>query len=114
MKKVKPSVAHLCLYVGMNKSDAELNLPKFNYWVYNSFDFDGDYEKHLNEKTGEPPLFYISFPSAKDADWQNNNPGISTIQIMIACSYDRIKQWEQTKWMKRGDEYNLFKEVVDG
>ncbi len=112
LQKVKPSVAHLCLYVGIDKSDAELNLPKYNYWVYNSFDFDGDYENHLNEKTEDPPLFYISFPSAKDEEWQINNPGISTIQIMIACSYDRIKKWEQTKWMKRGEEYNLFKEQL--
>jgi all-trans-retinol 13,14-reductase len=56
--------------------------------------------------------FILSFPSAKDEEWQINNPGISTIQIMIACSYDRIKKWEQTKWMKRGEEYNLFKEQL--
>jgi all-trans-retinol 13,14-reductase len=62
---VKPSVAHLCLYVGIDKSDAELKLPKYNYWVYNSFDFDGDYENHLNEKTEDPPLFYTFLPIGK-------------------------------------------------
>ena len=110
LKNVKPSVSHLCLYVGLNKSDAELNLPKWNYWVYKSYDMDGDYDKHMLNVKEEPPLYYISFPSAKDPSWTSLYGNTSTVQIIVACSYEWIKEWEETKWMKRGDEYLKFKE----
>ena len=111
LTQVKPSVSHLCLYVGLNKSDAELNLPKWNYWVYNSNKLDDDHERHLNDAAQEPPLYYISFPSAKDPDWQQGaEPNTATIQIIVACSYDKLKKWEESKWMKRGEEYLQFKE----
>lgn len=108
---VKPSISHLCLYVGLNKSDAELNLPKWNYWVYKSYDFDADFDRHMNNSSEEPPLFYISFPSAKDPNWAENNANTATVQIIVACSYEWTKKWEDTKWMKRGEEYLNFKEA---
>ena len=64
---VKPSISHLCLYVGLNASDKELKLPKWNYWVYKSSDFDGDFDAHMNDVNKDVPLHYISFQSAKDS-----------------------------------------------
>ena len=34
LKKVNPSVAHACLYLGLDGSPEELQLPKANYWIY--------------------------------------------------------------------------------
>ena len=41
LQKIKRSVAHACLYVGLNGSPTELQLPKTNYWVYPA---DGDHD----------------------------------------------------------------------
>ncbi len=108
--KVKASVAHVCLYVGLDASDEELNLPRHNFWMYDSYDFDGSYTKHINDEGSNLPLAYISFPSAKDPEWEGKHPGTSTIQVMTVCPYEWVAQWEETRWQKRGDEYDVFKE----
>ena len=34
LQTVKRSVSHACLYIGLDGSPEELNLPKTNYWIY--------------------------------------------------------------------------------
>lgn len=113
LQATKASVAHICLYVGLNKSDEELNLPKHNIWLYNSYEFDKGFKAFINEPESEPPLAYISFPSAKDPKWAKDKPGKATIQVICAASYDWVKQWEDTRWQKRGEEYEAFKKRLE-
>lgn len=110
---VNPSAAHICLYVGLNGTPEELNLPKSNYWVYRE-DMDHDeavdqFEKDLDAPF---PVVYISFPSAKDPSWGDRYPGKSTIDIITVMPYELFEEWEGTKWKKRGDEYEAQKEVM--
>lgn len=109
---LKPSVSHVCLYVGLNASDAELKLPKYNIWLYNSYKLDHDYDLHLANKKFAPSLAYISFPSAKDSGWPKKHPNTSTIQVIAPCPYEWVKEWEELKWQKRGDKYDLYKEEI--
>jgi all-trans-retinol 13,14-reductase len=110
LQKVLPSTSHLCLYIGLNASDQALSLPMYNYWMYDNYNFDEAFNAHLNDPEADPPLAYISFPSAKDPQWQVSNPGTSTIQIIAPASYQWIKKWEGAGWQKRGKEYEAFKE----
>ncbi len=41
LKKVQPSVAHASLYIGLEGSPEELQLPKTNYWIYPA---EGDHD----------------------------------------------------------------------
>lgn len=109
---LKPSVAHVCLYIGLNASDEELNLPKHNIWLYKSYNFDSDYDENLADRNSIPSLAYISFPSAKDSTWSASHPGTSTIQVIASCPYEWVQEWENNKWQKRGDEYESFKEKI--
>lgn len=110
LKKIKPSTAHICLYIGLDASDLELQLPKYNYWLYSGYEFDKEIARHLEDPESLPPLAYISFPSAKDPDWPASHPGMSTIQVIGAASYEWVKQWEDGRWQKRGADYEAFKE----
>jgi all-trans-retinol 13,14-reductase len=112
INNMNPSVAHVCLYVGLNASDEELKLPRHNIWLYKSYNFDSDYEKNMSDKNSTPSLAYISFPSAKDPDWSKKHKGSSTIQVIASCPYEWVKEWEENKWQKRGDEYDTYKEKV--
>ena len=112
LNKIKPSVSHACLYIGLNKSDEELNLPKHNIWIYENYKLDLAQENHLDKKDSVSPFFYISFPSAKDSSWKNNHAGTSTIQVLGSYPYDWVKQWENDQWQKRGEEYEAIKEKV--
>lgn len=111
VQKVKPSVAHACLYMGFKGTPEELQLPKANYWVYPG---EGTHEENIDRyrtDTNEPfPLVYISFPSAKDPDWSNRYPGKSTIDIITLMPYEVFEKWEDSRWKKRGEAYETLKE----
>lgn len=111
LQKVKPSAAHLSLYIGLEGSPEALQLPKTNYWVYPA---DGDHDRciqnYLEDLTQPFPVVYISFPSAKDPDWSNRYPGKSTIDIITLVPYEVFEKWSDKSWKKRGAEYEAVKE----
>ena len=112
LNKIKPSVSHACIYVGLNATDQELNLPKHNIWLYNNYDLDFNNEQHLKTKDSMSPVLYISFPSAKDSEWQKKHPGTSTIQVLGSYPFSWLEEWELTKWQKRGENYDTVKEEL--
>lgn len=113
LQTVKRSVSHACLYIGLDGSPEELNLPKTNYWIYpDKIDHETAVNNYLNDLDAEFPVVYISFPSAKDPDWSNRYPGKSTIDIITLLPYNGFKNWDGTKWMKRGEAYEALKEKI--
>ena len=110
LQRVKPSYAHVCLYLGLDRSDAALDLPRWNYWIYDSYDFDGLIERYAGEPEAEPPFAYISFPSAKDPDWKRTRPGKSTVQVIGVAPYEWFASWRDTSWQRRGPDYEAFKQ----
>ena len=112
LNKINASISHVCVYVGLNASDEELNLPKHNIWIYDNYQLDDSQESHLNTKNSASPVSYISFPSAKDPDWQKSHPGTATIQVIGSFPYEWMKEWELAKWQKRGEEYEKQKEII--
>jgi len=106
------SASHICLYVGFDATDEELDLGRSNLWVYHSPDQDGDLARYLADPEAPLPMVYISFPSAKDPDFANRHPGKATVEVVSIAPYDRFQQWEDTKWMKRGEDYEAVKEEL--
>ena len=111
VKKVHPSIGHVCLYIGINKPNDELKLGKANYWI---FPDNYDHDKNLNEFEANPnaelPVVYISFPSSKDPDWERRFPGKTTIEIISPAPYEWFAEWKDERWKKRGAEYDALKE----
>lgn len=106
---VRPSVAHLCLYVGFRESARALRLPRHNIWVYR----DEDHDRGFAAAGGEPdaarvPVF-ISFPSAKDPDFERRHPGRATVDVVALAPYAWFERWQDTHWKDRGEEYEAFK-----
>ena len=113
LQKVKPSVAHVSLYIGLEGSPEELNIPKTNYWVYpKEGDHDSNVKNYLDDLNQDFPLVYLSFPSAKDPDWSNRYPGKSTIDIITLIPYEIFDTWSDSKWMKRGEGYESIKNNI--
>lgn len=103
------SASHACLYVGLNKSDEELNTPRHNYWIYPGYDHDESLSRYLKDAEADLPVAYISFPSAKDPAFSEKYPGRSTVEIVTLARWDQYLNWENTGWHKRGDDYETFK-----
>ena len=112
LAKVTPSIAHLGVYIGLNETAETLGLPKTNFWIYPG----NDYDKAVNEFMSDPdapfPIVYISFPSAKDPDYENRHPGTATIEIVAPAPYERFEQWREKTWGKRGEDYEALKEAL--
>jgi all-trans-retinol 13,14-reductase len=114
LERVRPSTANMGLFLGLNGSDEELRLPKHNYWLYDSYDIDGDLAEAIKSPHKDPPMGYVSFPSAKDPAWASENPGKSTVQVISLADYEWFRKWEGDRWMKRGGEYEELKDKLKG
>jgi all-trans-retinol 13,14-reductase len=111
-ESLKPSVSHIALYIGLNESDDFLKLPKNNFWIYNNYNFDEGLDKAKSNINSEPPLAYISFPSAKDPSWSSKFPNRATIQVLGVGAYAQMSEWESSSWMKRDHTYASYKEFI--
>ena len=109
MSQVQPSMGHLGVYIGLQATAEELGLPRTNFWIYPSNDYDGAVQAFFDDPDAPFPVVYISFPSAKDPDYLNRHPGTATIEIVAPAPYEWFEQWKGTTWGKRGDDYESFK-----
>jgi all-trans-retinol 13,14-reductase len=110
LRSLQPSTAHVSLYVGLSQSDAALGLQGTNVWVYPSFDHDANVEQFARNLDAPLPGVYLSFPSAKDPDFQRRHPGKSTVEAITMLPYAAFDRWAATHWKRRGDEYGELKE----
>ncbi|MCB9034641.1 MAG: NAD(P)/FAD-dependent oxidoreductase [Chitinophagales bacterium] len=111
LNQVQPSFGHFSLYIGLQHTAEELNLPKANYWYYpNGTNHDAAINNFTTDYKNEFPVVYISFPSAKNPKFNEKYPGRATIEIISMAKYEWFEQWENTRWKKRGEDYETFKE----
>lgn len=107
--QVKPSLGHLGVYIGLDATAAELGLPKTNFWIYPDSDADAAVARFLADPGTEFPVVYISFPSAKDPDFERRRPGKATIEIIAPVPYEVFAPWADRPWGKRGADYEALK-----
>lgn len=107
--QARPSSAHLGVYIGCKRTAAELGLPKTNFWIYPERDFDSLVRRHRADANAPLPVVYVSFPSAKDPDFERRFPGKATVEIVAPTEYEWFSRWEGTTWGKRGEEYESIK-----
>jgi all-trans-retinol 13,14-reductase len=114
MQAVRPSVAHLGVYIGLQGTAKEHGLPRTNYWIYPGNDYDAAMDAFLENPDAPFPVVYISFPSAKDPDYENRHPGTSTIEIVAPAPYEWFEKWRDETWAHRGDDYEGLKAELGG
>ncbi len=106
---VRPSMAHLGVYIGLQGTAEELGLPKSNFWIYPHNDYDRAVDEFMRDIHAPFPVVYISFPSAKDPDYLNRHPGTATVEIVAPAPYEWFERWAGSTWGKRGEDYETFK-----
>ncbi|MDO9178891.1 MAG: NAD(P)/FAD-dependent oxidoreductase [Agitococcus sp.] len=111
MKQVKPSMASLCLYIGIKETSESLKLPKTNFWIYPNENYEQSIRTFLADANSDIPMVYISFPSAKDPSFAARYPDRSTIEIVAPCPWEWVEKWADKPWGKRGDDYDALKEA---
>jgi all-trans-retinol 13,14-reductase len=109
LAQVAPSMAHLCLYLGFEETAEALGMPKHNLWIYPNEDYEQTIEDSRTDPEAPLPMVYVSFPAAKDPDFERRHPGRSTVDVITAAPYEWFDQWEGSRWKRRGAEYDAFK-----
>lgn len=103
------SIAHLSLYVGLEGTTEELQLEKTNLWIYRDHRHEENFDAFQRDINAPLPVVYLSFPSAKDPDFDRRFPGHSTIEAITLGPYEPFQRWQETQWKKRGAEYEELK-----
>lgn len=116
-KKVKSGVGAMSLFVGLRGTTEELGLKANNIWAFTSNDIDNISKDYLNLTAeqaieSEIPLLFISFPSARDATYEQRFPGKSVCTIVTLGNWDWFFQWKDNRVMKRGDDYETIKKAI--
>ncbi len=106
---IQPSAGHLSAYIGLQGTTEDLQLEKTNLWIYDTPHYEENVRKFVDDRNAALPIVYLSFPSAKDPDFQRRYPGHSTIEAITYVPYSWFEAWENTTWKKRGADYDAFK-----
>jgi all-trans-retinol 13,14-reductase len=109
LRRIAPSTAHLCLYVGLKESAADLGISGTNLWVHPTPDHDANAQKSNLDPNAPFGSLYISFPSAKDPDFGRRHPGRCTVEVVTLVRYDWFQRWQETRLKRRGEDYEAFK-----
>jgi len=109
LRRLAPSSAHMSLYVGLSKTDAELGLEGTNLWVYPTHDHDANVQRFTRDLEAPFPCVYLSFPSAKDPSFHQRYPGKSTVEAITLAPYEAFARWGDARWKRRGEDYDVLK-----
>jgi phytoene dehydrogenase-like protein len=112
LRGLPPSMAHLCLYVGVRGTAKELGFTGTNLLFHPTPDHDANLARFEKDPSAPFPLMYVSFPSAKDPDFERRHPGHATLEVITPAPYDWFVHWENTRWKRRGEDYNEFKQKL--
>ncbi|MBE2251836.1 MAG: NAD(P)/FAD-dependent oxidoreductase [Myxococcus sp.] len=110
LQSVPPSSSYLCLYLGFKATDEELGLTGTNLWLYPDEKHDENVARFEADPEAPFPMVYLSFPSAKDPDFQRRHPGRATVDVITMARWEWFSKWQGTRWHKRGDDYEAFKQ----
>ena len=109
LRRIPPSTAHLCLYVGVKESAAQLGISGTNLWIHPTPDHDANAEQVKVDPNAPFCSLYISFPSAKDPDFEQRHPGRCTVEVVTLFPYHWFERWQETRLKRRGEGYEAFK-----
>uniref|UniRef100_H3B1Q8 Si:ch1073-13h15.3 n=1 Tax=Latimeria chalumnae TaxID=7897 RepID=H3B1Q8_LATCH len=109
LSMVQHGMGSFLVFVGIKGTKEELGLKSTNYWVYKHNDLDElmtSYASLRKEEVADNiPMFFITFPSAKDPTFNERHPGNSCMTILTMAWYE----WAEEQVKKRGTDYDDFK-----
>lgn len=110
LRQVKDSYAVVGLNLGLKASPHELGLTPANIWAHPTADFDDNLAAHRENFEAPFPWCFITFPSAKDPDWEADYPGRATIEMYGYSYFEHFEDWAGQP--SRSETYLATKERV--
>lgn len=111
ISRLRPGPAHVCLYLGFKGDIRTAGAGPNNQWFYNTWDTEEDaWRVSPSTPTGSAPVLYVSFPSLKDPTHEPGPDQRHTGECVTFVPWDVFRPWRDKKWMRRGGDYEAFKE----
>ncbi|KAM9212988.1 all-trans-retinol 13,14-reductase [Dugong dugon] len=112
---VRHSLGIFYVFICLRGTKKDLGLKSTNYYVYFDIDMDKAMERYLSvpkeKAAAHIPIFFISFPSAKDPTWEDRYPDRSTMNVLIPTAYEWFEEWQEEPKGKRSSDYETLKNV---
>lgn len=105
------SPAYLCLNLGFEGDLRAAGASETNNWLMESWDLD-DAWWNIDEPNAVPPIAYLSFPSLKDPELTQGSRQRHTGEMLVFVHWERFSAWANTKWRKRGADYDALKAAL--
>ena len=112
LQHIGPSVQHMYCFVKLDGSPRELNLRSSNFWIYPHGDYDKLIPEFLDDPLNAPMPLFMGFSCMKDSEWGDKYPGVSNAIILTEAKKEWFEEWEDKKCMKRGKDYEGFKNQI--
>ncbi|MBV8181891.1 MAG: NAD(P)/FAD-dependent oxidoreductase [Mycobacterium sp.] len=110
---MEPSLCWVMLNVGIKESTESLGLGGANIWAHAGADMRARMTAYQDDPRHHPmPVYFLSFPSAKDPAWGQRYPGRTTIDIAGLTSWALFEPFADSRWMRRGEHYEQLKKVL--
>lgn len=109
-KAMQHSLASMSVFMATDLDLAGMGLTDANVWHYESNDLEEIYRPLLAGKPAEKHGFFLTIPTLKDPDGHRAPDGVHTLEIIILAAMEPFRQWEGSRSLKRGEEYQQFKE----
>ncbi|HSH04521.1 MAG TPA: FAD-dependent oxidoreductase, partial [Anaerolineae bacterium] len=113
---LRPSYAHVCLYIGFKGDIRKAGATAANKWFYHSWDMNQDVWRIDGEAEGWPPapVLYCSFGSLKNPTHEPGPEQRHMGEVITFVPWEVFAPWQGTDWRKRGAAYDGLKEEMQG
>jgi phytoene dehydrogenase-like protein len=112
IRRVRPSLGTLSVYVATDMDVRAHGLRDFNVWHYGTPDIDGYYQRVYDGEIPEDPFFILTSPSLKDPDGPPVPNGHTTLEVISLAPAAPFLRWFDDRPRKRGLDYEAQKEVL--
>lgn len=109
LNNMNSSVQHMYCFVKLKGTPKQLNLRSSNFWIYPHGDYEKVIYEFLEDPLNKPMGLFMGFSCMKDPEWTKKYPNYSNAVILTQVKKEWFEEWKDKKCMKRGNEYNKFK-----
>ena len=106
--------AHVSLYLGFAGADiTRLGAERFCQWYYDSWEVESaNWEIDPSKPMDRAPVMFCSFPSTKDPAHDPGEQQRHTGEAITFVPWEPFAEWLGTRWSRRGDSYDDFKQRI--
>jgi len=113
-QNVRPAPAHVCLYLGFKGDIRKAGASSANKWFWNTWEStEREWDISDPDNLSDCDILYCSFPSLKDPLYDPGPENRHTGEVVTFVPYDAFEPWSDTKWRKRGEEYQQLKAKIE-